>query len=75
MAEAQDVSRDGPRAMVAGLLLCRAADGCLAFRARDVVSVEAQERWLSGATCLVCPQGDAGVAVACSQPAVLDGGT
>jgi hypothetical protein len=35
----------------------------------------AREQWLSGATCLVCPQGDAGVAVACSQPAVLDGGT
>jgi len=41
MAEAQDVSRDRPSAMVAGLLLCRAADGCLAFRARDVVAVEA----------------------------------
>jgi hypothetical protein len=35
----------------------------------------AQEQWLPGATCLICPQGDAGVAVACSQPAVLDGGT
>jgi len=33
------------------------------------------EQWLPGATCLVCPPGDAGVAVACSQPAVLDGGT
>src|SRR5262245_16638715 len=41
MAEAQDVSRDRPSAMVAGLLLCRAADGWLAFRARDVVAVEA----------------------------------
>lgn len=41
MAEAQDVSRDRPSSMVAGLLLCRAADGCLAFRARDVVAVEA----------------------------------
>ena len=35
----------------------------------------AEEHWLPGATCLVCPQGDAGVAVACSTPAVLDGGT
>jgi hypothetical protein len=33
------------------------------------------EAWLPGATCLVCPQGDAGVAVACDAPAVLDGGT
>jgi hypothetical protein len=33
------------------------------------------EQWLPGATCLVCPPGDAGVAVACSAPAVLDGGT
>lgn len=41
MPEAQDVSRDRPSAMVAGLLLCRAADGYLAFRARDVVAVEA----------------------------------
>jgi len=32
--------------MVAGLLLCRAADGYLAFRARDVVQVEA---WSSSA--------------------------
>ena len=34
--------------MVAGLLLCRAADGRLAFRARDVVTVEAwaaSARW------------------------------
>jgi hypothetical protein len=35
----------------------------------------AQEAWLPGATCLVCPQGDAGVAVACDAPAVLDGGS
>jgi hypothetical protein len=35
----------------------------------------ASESWLPGATCLVCPTGDAGVAVSCSQPAVLDGGT
>ena len=35
----------------------------------------AQEHWLAGATCLVCPPGDAGVAVACSVPAVVDGGT
>jgi len=35
----------------------------------------AQEQWLPGATCLVCPAGDAGVAVACSAPAVQDGGT
>jgi hypothetical protein len=35
----------------------------------------AQEVWLPGATCLVCPQDDAGVAVACDAPAVLDGGT
>ena len=35
----------------------------------------AQEQWLPGATCLICPQGDAGVAVACSTPTVLDGGT
>ena len=35
----------------------------------------AEEHWLPGATCLVCPTGDAGVAVSCSQPAVLDGGT
>ncbi|HEY1906339.1 MAG TPA: hypothetical protein VGG91_09865 [Myxococcaceae bacterium] len=35
----------------------------------------AQEHWLQGATCLVCPAGDAGVAVSCDQPAVLDGGT
>jgi hypothetical protein len=34
----------------------------------------ASERWLPGGTCLVCPAGDAGVAVACSDPAVLDGG-
>jgi hypothetical protein len=34
----------------------------------------AQEQWLPGATCLVCPVGDAGVAVACSDPAVRDGG-
>lgn len=34
----------------------------------------AQERWLPGATCLVCPVGDAGVAVACETPAVRDGG-
>lgn len=41
MPEAQDLSRERPSAMVAGLLLCRAADGYLAFRARDVVQVEA----------------------------------
>src|SRR5437868_13763868 len=41
MPEAQAPSRERPSAMVAGLLLCRAADGYLAFRARDVVSVEA----------------------------------
>ena len=35
----------------------------------------APEQWLPGATCLVCPVGDAGVAVACSDPVVLDGGT
>jgi hypothetical protein len=35
----------------------------------------AQEQWLSGATCLVCPAGDAGVAVACDDPVVRDGGT
>ncbi|HZJ56343.1 MAG TPA: hypothetical protein VFD38_19530 [Myxococcaceae bacterium] len=34
-----------------------------------------QERWLPGATCLVCPAGDAGVAVACDDPVVRDGGT
>jgi len=48
MPEAQDLSRERPSAMVAGLLLCRAADGCLAFRARDVASVEAwaaSKRW------------------------------
>lgn len=45
MAEPQDVSRDRPSAMVAGLLLCRAGDGRLAFRARDVVGVEA---WAEG---------------------------
>jgi len=33
------------------------------------------EQWLAGATCLICPPGDAGVAVACDAPAVLDGGT
>lgn len=41
MPEAQELSRERPSAMVAGLLLCRAADGYLAFRARDVVQVEA----------------------------------
>ena len=41
MPESQDLSRERPSAMVAGLLLCRAADGHLAFRARDVVQVEA----------------------------------
>jgi hypothetical protein len=35
----------------------------------------APEQWLPGATCLACPVGDAGVAVACDGPAVLDGGT
>ena len=35
----------------------------------------AQEQWLPGGTCLVCPPGDAGVAVACSDPVVRDGGT
>ena len=35
----------------------------------------AQEQWLPGATCLVCPAGDAGVAVACTDPAVRDGGS
>jgi hypothetical protein len=35
----------------------------------------AQEQWLPGATCLVCPPGDAGVAVACDAPMVRDGGT
>lgn len=35
----------------------------------------AQEQWLPGGTCLVCPPGDAGVAVACGDPAVRDGGT
>lgn len=35
----------------------------------------AAEQWLPGATCLVCPAGDAGVAVACSDPVVQDGGT
>lgn len=35
----------------------------------------AQEVWLPGATCLVCPAGDAGVAVSCSNPVVQDGGT
>jgi hypothetical protein len=34
----------------------------------------AAEQWLPGATCLVCPHGDAGVAVACSTPTVIDGG-
>ena len=33
------------------------------------------EQWLPGATCLVCPKGDAGVAVSCSEPVVIDGGT
>ena len=33
------------------------------------------EQWLSGANCLICPKGDAGVAVACDAPAVLDAGT
>jgi len=33
------------------------------------------EQWLPGGTCLECPAGDAGVAVACTSPAVLDGGT
>jgi hypothetical protein len=46
MPEAQDLSRERTSATVAGLLLCRAADGYLAFRARDVVSVEA---WSSAA--------------------------
>jgi len=32
------------------------------------------EQWLPGATCLICPQGDAGTAVACGAPSVLDGG-
>ena len=31
------------------------------------------EHWLPGASCLVCPPGDAGV-VACETPQVLDGG-
>jgi hypothetical protein len=35
----------------------------------------AQEQWLPGATCLVCPAGDAGVAVACDDPVIRDGGT
>jgi hypothetical protein len=35
----------------------------------------AQEQWLPGATCLVCPAGDAGVAVACDDPVVRDGGS
>ena len=35
----------------------------------------AAEQWLPGATCLVCPVGDAGVAVACSDPGVQDGGS
>ncbi len=35
----------------------------------------APEQWLPGATCLVCTAGDAGVAVACNGPAVIDGGT
>jgi hypothetical protein len=35
----------------------------------------AQEQWLPGATCLVCPPGDAGVAVACDDPVVRDGGS
>jgi len=35
----------------------------------------AEEDWLPGARCLICPQGDAGVVVACDTPAVLDGGT
>jgi hypothetical protein len=34
-----------------------------------------QEQWLPGATCVVCPAGDAGVAVACGDPVVRDGGT
>jgi len=34
-----------------------------------------EEQWLPGANCLLCPPGDAGVAVACEVPAVLDGGT
>jgi len=33
------------------------------------------EEWFAGATCLICPPGDAGVAVACAAPAVLDGGS
>ena len=48
MPEAQDLARERSSAMVAGLLLCRAADGRLAFRARDVVAVEAwaaSARW------------------------------
>ena len=32
----------------------------------------APEQWLPGATCLICPVGDAGVAVACAGPAVDD---
>ena len=44
--EAQDGSGDRPSETVAGLLLCRAADGRLAFRATDVVMVEA---WSVGA--------------------------
>jgi hypothetical protein len=35
----------------------------------------APEQWLPGATCLVCTAGDAGVAVACNGPAVIDGGS
>ena len=35
----------------------------------------AEEHWLAGATCLECPADDAGVAVACDNPAVRDGGT
>jgi len=35
----------------------------------------APEQWLAGAACLVCPPGDAGVAIACDDPAVRDGGT
>jgi hypothetical protein len=33
-----------------------------------------QEQWLPGASCLVCPAGDAGIAVACDAPVVRDGG-
>jgi hypothetical protein len=50
-----------------------AADGGLV--AAPGMFGSSSEAWLPGASCLICPAGDAGVVVTCPAPGILDGGT